>query len=212
MPEARRTTQLPSCCRRFFSGEKCSIVCDLAVADDHVGVAGEDRRDQLGDVAAEVLVVGVGVDDHVGAELQAGVEAGLEGRGEALVVGQPDDVVDAVLARDLDRAVGRAVVDHEPLDRVEAVDLARQVGERAGSVSSSFRQGIWMMSFIDEKFSRGGVRGAGAWQFRVISVCSRARRAPTSEEAILSAAHVHRSAESRGYRSGGDRRYRTTLG
>ena len=33
-------------------------------------------------------------------------------------------------ARDLDRAVGRAVVDDQPLDRVEAGDLAREVGER----------------------------------------------------------------------------------
>ena len=77
-----------------------------------------------------VLVVGVGVDDHVGAELERRVEPGLEARGEALVVGQAHDVVDAVCARDLDRAVGRAVVDDQPLDRLEAVDLAREVGQR----------------------------------------------------------------------------------
>ena len=77
-----------------------------------------------------VLVVGVRVDDDVGAELQARVEARLEAGGKALVVRQLDDVVDAVLARHLDRAVGRAVVDDEPLDDVEARDLAREVGER----------------------------------------------------------------------------------
>ena len=87
----------------------------------------EDRLDELGDVAAVVLVVGVGVDDHVGAELERGVEPGLEARGEPLVVREPHDVVDAVLARDLDRAVGRAVVDDQPLDRLEALDLAREV-------------------------------------------------------------------------------------
>ena len=80
---------------------------DLAVADDHVGLAGEDRRDQLGDVGAAVLVVGVGVDDDVGAELEAGVEAGLEAGGEALVVGQPDDVLDAA-ARGRPRPCGRS--------------------------------------------------------------------------------------------------------
>ena len=100
---------------------------DLAVADDHVGVAGDDRRDELRDVGAVVLVVGVGVDDDVGAELERRVEPGLEAGGEALVVRQPHDVVDAVLARDLDRAVGRAVVDDQPLDDVEAGDLAREV-------------------------------------------------------------------------------------
>ena len=91
---------------------------------------GDDRRDQRGDVAAVVLVVGVGVDDHVGAELQARVEPGLEAVGQPLVVGQPDDVVDAVLARHRDRAVGGAVVDHEPLDRVEAGHL-RAAGRAA---------------------------------------------------------------------------------
>ncbi len=103
---------------------------DLAVADDHVRAAVEDGLDELDDVAAVVLVVGVGVDDHVGAELQGRVEAGLEPRGEALVVRQPDDVVDAVLAGHLDGAVRRAVVDDQPLDRVEAVELPGQVGER----------------------------------------------------------------------------------
>ena len=122
---------------------------DLAVADDHVGLAGEDRRHQLRDVGAAVLVVGVGVDDDVGAELQAGVEAGLEAGGEALVVGQPDDVLDPVLAGDLDRAVGRAVVDDQQLDLVDAVDLrAGRSAIVAGSVASSLRQGIWMISFI----------------------------------------------------------------
>ena len=79
----------------------------------------------------------------------AGVEPGLEGRRQALVVRQPDDVVDAVLARDLDGAVGGAVVDDEPLDRVDARDLAREVGERRrAAVASSLKQGIWMMSFM----------------------------------------------------------------
>ena len=79
---------------------------------------------------AVVLVVGVGVDDHVGAELQRSVEPGLEAVGQALVVGEADDVVDAVLARDLDRAVGRAVVDDQPLDVVEA--RRPRAGGRAG--------------------------------------------------------------------------------
>jgi hypothetical protein len=79
-----------------------------------------------------VLVVGVGVDDDVGAELERGVEPGLEARGQALVVGEPDDVVDAVRARDLDGPVGRPVVDDQPLHDVEARDLAREVGQRDG--------------------------------------------------------------------------------
>ena len=65
-------------------------------------------------LSASVLTI------DVGAELERRVEAGLEACGEALVLRQPHDVVDAVLAGHLDGAVGRAVVDHQPLDRVEA--------------------------------------------------------------------------------------------
>jgi hypothetical protein len=104
----------------------------LAVADHHVRAPLEDRRHQPGDVGTRVLVVGVGVDDQVGAELEAGVEPGLEARREALVVGQTDDVVDAARARHVHRAVGGAVVYDEPLDGVDARDLARQVLERPG--------------------------------------------------------------------------------
>ena len=123
-----------------------------------------------------VLVVGVGVDDDVGAELEARVEPGLEAGGQALVVRQPDDVVDAVRARDLDRAVGRAVVDDEPLDLVEALDLARQVGERrgerlllveAGDLDDELHLARWGAEAVQRRWGRGrphslrAVRGPG---------------------------------------------------
>ena len=128
--DAWRTTHEPAFCRRFFSGEKCSIVSvsrsptTMSARPSTIGAT------SLGMSEPHVLVVGVGVDDDVGAELQAGVEAGLEAGGEALVVRQLDDVVDAVLARDLDRPVGRAVVDDEPLDDVEC-RAPREGGRRA---------------------------------------------------------------------------------
>ena len=37
-------------------------------------------------------------------------------------------------ARNRDRIVGRAIVDHQPLDDVEALDFARQVRERLGEL------------------------------------------------------------------------------
>src|SRR5579862_2327364 len=97
---------------------------DLAVAHHHVGGAPEDRFDQLGHVGALVLVVGVGIDDHVGPQLEPRIQAGLEGRCETLVVGQAHDVIDAVAARHLDRLVARPIVDHQPLHDVEARHLA----------------------------------------------------------------------------------------
>jgi hypothetical protein len=106
----------------------------VAVADDHVGPPGHDRRHQRGDGVRRVLVVGVGVDDHVGAQLQGGVEAGLERGGQALVVRQLHDVVDAMGPGHLDGAVGRPVVDDEPLDPVDARHAAGQVGQGGGKL------------------------------------------------------------------------------
>ena len=84
------------------------------------------------DVGAVILVVRVGVDDDVRPELEAGVEPRLEAGGQPLVVGQADDVVDAVLARDLDGPIRRAIVDDEPLDLVEPRDLAGEVAQGDG--------------------------------------------------------------------------------
>jgi hypothetical protein len=126
----------------------------LAVADDHVGRARDDRGDQQRDVQRGVLVVGVRVDDDVGAELQARVEARLEARGQALVVRQADDVVDAGRPGHRDGRVRGAVVDDEPLDHVEARDLARQVGERAGELLLLVPAGD-----LDDELHKGVRRG-----------------------------------------------------
>ena len=115
---------------------------DLPIADDHVGPPRKDRLDEPLDVRGGVLVVGIRVDDDVRADLHGGVEAGVEPGGEALVAREPDDVVDAVGPGDLDRAIGGAVVDDEPLDRLEAGDLARQLSEGDREDLLSLRQGI----------------------------------------------------------------------
>ena len=82
---------------------------------------------------AGVLVVGVGVDDDVGAQAQAGVEAGHEAGGQPLAPREAHHVVGAVRARDLRRAVGGAVVDDQHLDHVDARGSARGMArERLG--------------------------------------------------------------------------------
>jgi hypothetical protein len=103
---------------------------DAPVADHHVGPPLDDGGDECCDVGGDVLVVGVGVDDDIGPELERRVDPRLEGGGEPLVVGELDDVVDAVGPRHVDRAVGRAVVDHQPLDLIDTRHMARQVGQR----------------------------------------------------------------------------------
>ena len=121
----------------------------VAVADHHVGLVPQDGRHQRRDVVGGVLVVGVGVDDDVGAQLEPGVEAGLERGGQALVVGEPDDVVDAQLARAT--SMVRSV---EPSSMISHSTMSNPGTWRgnapsvAGSWSSSLRHGIWMMSFM----------------------------------------------------------------
>ena len=108
----------------FCPGKMCDAV-GLAVANDQLGSAGQDGLDQLDDVAAKVLVVAIGVDDDIGAQLKAGVETRLEGMSQAAVAGKPDDVVRPGLAGDFAGAVGGAIVDDEDFDLVYAFDPAR---------------------------------------------------------------------------------------
>jgi hypothetical protein len=103
---------------------------DVAIADADVGLAGDQRLQQLLDVAARILIVGVGVDDVVGAEFDGGVDARHERRGEAFVAAEADDVMHAVRARHVRRAVARPVVDHQDFDDVDSGDGRRQIAQR----------------------------------------------------------------------------------
>jgi len=72
-----------------------------------------------------------------------------------------DHVVHAEAPGHARRVVARAIVDDQNLDRVDAVDVARQVAQRAGRLSASFRHGIWMMSLFT----------AACWVWRSESCC-----------------------------------------
>ena len=75
---------------------------DLPVGDDDVGAALHDRPHQVRDPVLRVLVVSVGVDDDVGADLQRVVDPILERAGKPLVAGVAHEVCNAERARDLD--------------------------------------------------------------------------------------------------------------
>ena len=70
----------------------------LAVADDDLCLAAQDRLDQVADAVLRVLVVAVGVDHDVRAELECALHAVVEGPAETAVAGVMDEVGDAVLA------------------------------------------------------------------------------------------------------------------
>ena len=70
-PRCLPTTQdAPASGATFLTRENSSVALDVAVAHDDVGLE-SDRRHEPRDVVGAVLVVGVGVHDHVGAELEA---------------------------------------------------------------------------------------------------------------------------------------------
>ena len=120
---------------------------DVAIADDEIGRAAQQRREQLADIAAGVLIVGVGVDDEIGVLLQRRVDAGHERRRQPLVPRQPHDVMDAVRARDVGGAVLGAVVDDEDLDHVDAGHGRRQVCQRGRQ-----RVGLVQARNLDDQF------------------------------------------------------------
>ena len=138
----------PSRCSAFFAGEKWSIVITwrspttMSASPATIGFTSVATSRPSNWLSASVLTI------TSAPSFRDASRPAWKAVCEALVVRQPDDVVDAVLARDLDRAVGRAVVDDEQLDHVEAGDPRGRSCSVTGSESSSSKQGIWMMSFM----------------------------------------------------------------
>ena len=121
-------------------------------AEDEVGLAVDDRRDQLRDQPGLVLAVGMQHDHDLGAALKRLEVARLLVAAVADVVRVPDHV-DAELAGDLERLVGGAVVDEDHL--VDAVARDRRRPWSRACVAA-FSAGI-----TTTVFGRGGSGTAG---------------------------------------------------
>jgi hypothetical protein len=156
-------------------------VADAAVPDHHVGLASENRRDQARDLLAGVLVVGVGVDDDVGAETQAGVEPGHEAVREPLPAREAHDVIGTVLARHLRGAVRGAVVDDEHLDPLDSGHLARDPRERLGE-----RRLLVEARDLDDQLHRGqgGDRPRGTVAQRAAAPLAASRRRQATDGGV----------------------------
>ena len=146
VPDARRTTQLPSRCRSLLLGLKCSTVrtcrspTTMSARPARTGSTSRGMSEAGYWLSASVLTIASA--PSLSAASSPAWKAVASPRCPVR------RTIDAVPARDLDRAVGGAVVDHQPLDPVEAGELPGSSASTWGSVSSSFRQGIWMISFI----------------------------------------------------------------
>ena len=105
-----------------------------ARAEHDVGLPAHDRLDEPRDDPRLVLAVGVQHHDHVGVALQRLEVARLLVAAVADVVGMPDEV-QRQLARELDRVVGRGVVDEDDLVDPAARDPGHRRLERPGGVA-----------------------------------------------------------------------------
>jgi len=105
------------------------VIQGLPVANDHVCLIGKDGGDQLGDLAAGVLVVGISVDDNVSTQRQRELHAANESSRETTVAAVPQDVIRAIFQRHFGSGIGGAVVDHQHDYFVDPGDLPWNLGE-----------------------------------------------------------------------------------
>src|SRR5262249_47014301 len=91
----------------------------LAIGNDNVSFALDNRLDQISYALAGILIVAVGIDQDVRAELESLQDPVMERLSQSHVAGVVDEVVDAQLAGDLDGTVGRTVIDNQILDRID---------------------------------------------------------------------------------------------
>src|SRR3546814_1068750 len=97
------------------------IVADSTVANDDIGTSVEDRRDDPGYVFADILPVGVGVDDDVGARGERRIDARAERRGKAALGAVAHDMVRTPHAGDLRCIVGAAVRSEEHTSELQSL-------------------------------------------------------------------------------------------
>lgn len=109
-----------------------AIAARVAVTNDQIRFVPQNRRDQLVDTSAVVLIVSIGVHDHVCPGSEARFDADRKRLRESSILGQADHMIGTMPGCYLAGAVCRAVVDNENLDRVEPVDRARKRGECRG--------------------------------------------------------------------------------
>jgi len=122
----------------------------LAIAEDYIRFAVEDRLDQSGDIGLWVLVVAIGSHDDVGAELQRSIERGSVRGGEAPVTSMAYHVIRARSTRDVTGFVSGSVVHDQHLHAVYAFDLTWNAPDdsweilclvEAGDLDDDFGQG-----------------------------------------------------------------------
>ena len=86
----------------------------------------QNRAHQLGDIRRIVLVIRIGVQYHIRSEPEAIVQTSHERPSQPLIARVPDYVIHTQLFSDFRRAIRAAIIHHQPLHLVEALNLPRQ--------------------------------------------------------------------------------------
>ena len=108
-----------------------AVIADEARADHHFAAGGLEPLEDAGNIARVVLAVAIDADHVLEAEFVGEFVAGLHAAAETEVVRQGQHF-GAGLARDLDGAVGRAIVDHQHRDSGDVlVDFADHAADGA---------------------------------------------------------------------------------
>jgi hypothetical protein len=138
--------------QRFFQRREMLDGVGLAVADDHIGLPGQNGGDELRDLPAGVLVIAIGVDNDVGPQFEAGIQPGLKGFGQPLVADVPNNVIDPQPAGHLHGAVGGTVIDNQHRHRFDAGNGAGQIGQGEGQSVFFIKTGN-----LDNEFHGAGI-------------------------------------------------------
>ena len=70
-----------------------------------------------------VLIISIGVSDHIRAKPQASVEPCHEIMGKTLIVGVANDMVNIIFPSNINCLILAAIINNQPLDRIKTCDL-----------------------------------------------------------------------------------------
>ena len=85
----------------------------LAVANYNIGLPSHNRLYQIGNGCTRILMIAISVDNNIRAQLQGCINAGLKRRWQSAPSTMPHNVVNTHVSRYLDRAICRAIINHQ---------------------------------------------------------------------------------------------------
>ena len=95
-----------------------------------MGTLFENRLNECDNIGTAVLVISIGIDNNIGTEFEAGVKTRFEGMAQTAIFWESDNMIHAMFARDLRRAIRRTIVNDQNLDFVNTGNFARNILNR----------------------------------------------------------------------------------